>query len=495
MVDKSEIPARRSFVLLQGLRRFILVLAGLACVLGAVTATAQTPRAAQTATTPGMDGRWEGRLGAGGLRLVLELSRTADGLFFGTMTSVDQGGTRLPIDQINVTGDSIRFEIRSVRGTYAGELSSGRTELVGTFTQRGQARLDFTRVSAPPTPEPKLDFDSPFGIAAELAVPVRPVLFPGAGKKHLAYEIHVTNYSGAEMLVTRFEVLGDSTVLARWEGAELHAIMAQRRANVTDNRAIPAGGWAIVYAWATIDSAALPPAMLRHRLWVGGRSLEGETPVSIASQIRIGPPLRGGDWVARNGPANTGGHHRRALLPIGGRTFLAQRFATDWVRVAPDDRVFAGDPAANASYLGYGAEVLAVADGVVESVKDGIAENVPGTAQRAVPMTLETIGGNYVILDIGQGRYAFYAHLMPHSLRVKRGDRVRRGQVIGRLGNSGNSTGPHLHFHVSDRGQPLEAEGLPYVIDAWERMRAPGSWERRTNEIPMQNERVRFPQD
>ena len=84
---------------------------------------------------------------------------------------------------------------------------------------------------------------------------------------------------------------------------------------------------------------------------------------------------------------------------------------------------------------------------------------------------------------------------MRGTLRVKPGERVRRGHAIGRLGNSGNSTGPHLHFHIPDRGQPLAAEGLPYVIDSWERMRAPGPWERRTYEIPMQNERVRFPQD
>jgi len=110
-------------------------------------------------------------------------------------------------------------------------------------------------------------------------------------------------------------------------------------------------------------------------------------------------------------------------------------------------------------------------------------------------MTLETIGGNYVILDLGESRYALYGHLMPGSLRVKPGDRVRHGEVIGRLGNSGNSTGPHLHFHLSDRNQPLAAEGLPYVIDSWELMRAPDRWERRTNEIPMRDARVRFPRN
>ena len=64
--------------------------------------------------------------------------------------------------------------------------------------------------------------------------------------------------------------------------------------------------------------------------------------------------------------------------------------------------------------------------------------------------------------------YAFYAHLQPGSLKVKLGDKVRRGQVVGLVGNSGNSTEPHLHFHVSDANSPLGCEGLPYALDAFE---------------------------
>ena len=74
---------------------------------------------------------------------------------------------------------------------------------------------------------------------------------------------------------------------------------------------------------------------------------------------------------------------------------------------------------------------------------------------------------NYVILALGNGGLAFYAHLQPGRLRVKPGDRVRRGQVLGLLGNSGNSDAPHLHFHISDANS-LESEGLPYVFDSFE---------------------------
>jgi murein DD-endopeptidase MepM/ murein hydrolase activator NlpD len=88
--------------------------------------------------------------------------------------------------------------------------------------------------------------------------------------------------------------------------------------------------------------------------------------------------------------------------------------------------------------------------------------------QRApLPITLDTIGANYVIVALGNGGFAFYAHLQPGSLRVKPGDCVRRGQVLGLLVNSGNSDAPHLHFHISDANS-LESEGLPYVFDSFE---------------------------
>jgi murein DD-endopeptidase MepM/ murein hydrolase activator NlpD len=72
-----------------------------------------------------------------------------------------------------------------------------------------------------------------------------------------------------------------------------------------------------------------------------------------------------------------------------------------------------------------------------------------------------------ITLTIGDGRYAFYAHLQPGSLRVKPGDKVSRGQVIGLLGNSGNADGPHLHFHIMDGPTPLVAGGLPYAFTAF----------------------------
>ena len=152
------------------------------------------------------------------------------------------------------------------------------------------------------------------------------------------------------------------------------------------------------------------------------------------------------------------------------------------------------------NYRCYGAEALAVADATVAAVKDGIPENVPGINSRAVPITLETVGGNYVILDLGSGRYAFYAHFQPGSLKVKQGDKVKRGQVLGLVGNSGNSTEPHLHFHISDGPTPLSSSGVPYAHQSFEVQGKNPGWKpgttatpvKREMEMPADGEVVRF---
>jgi murein DD-endopeptidase MepM/ murein hydrolase activator NlpD len=224
-----------------------------------------------------------------------------------------------------------------------------------------------------------------------------------------------------------------------------------------------------------------------------------EISVSREPPLVISPPLRGSEWLAANGPGNVSGH-RRALIPLGGKTHIAQRFAIDWVQLREDGKTWTGDQLKNENYRCHGADALAVADAVVVGVKDGIPENIPGATSRAVPITLETVGGNYVILDLGRGRYAFYAHLRPGSLRVKTGDKVRRGQVLGLVGNSGNSTEPHLHFHVSNANSPLASEGLPYAFESFEQQGRGFGWKpsgaapvKHVMEMPLQNAVVRFP--
>ncbi|MGH9324550.1 MAG: M23 family metallopeptidase [Vicinamibacteria bacterium] len=231
---------------------------------------------------------------------------------------------------------------------------------------------------------------------------------------------------------------------------------------------------AVFFAWLTLDDAKPVPSTLHHRVsFAPVRPQGSETGVVEGGRIEVrrdapvvlGAPLRGGPWVAVYDPTLVGGH-RRSLYAIDGRARIPARFAIDWIRLGDDGRQWRGDPSSSSSWYGYGAEVLAVADAVVVGVSDGLPENLPKTA-----ITFDNAGGNYVTLDLGDSRFAFYEHLQPGSITVKIGDRVRSGQVLARLGGSGSvSSGPHLHFHVSDANSPLGAEGLPYVFRSFERL-------------------------
>jgi len=249
----------------------------------------------------------------------------------------------------------------------------------------------------------------------------------------------------------------------------------------------------------------LSPA-LRHRFTVSvGKPPEEVTVETLPELIDqnpvvvISPPLRGENWVAANGPSNTS-VHRTSILPIDGRSCIPQRFAIDWIQINADGNTYKGDPKDNKNYLAYGTEIHAVADGVVTEAQDGVPENIPDEKARAVPMTLKTIGGNHVILDIGNGRYAVFAHMQTASVRVKLGGHVRRGQVLGLVGNSGNATEPHLHFHICDANSVLSCEGLPYAFPSFEaqgrvKLDAEQASVKHEMEIPTESEIVRFPSE
>ena len=466
------------------------------------------------AALKGPEGVWQGTLDVSGsqLRLVLTISKSGDNSYSGKVDSLDQGST-IPIDTITVTGDAVRLELKSVGALYEGVLNKDRSEMSGKFTQGGPSLPLVFKAGAPsqsgaaakPQSAPQ---QKPISVPLDVDVPVPPTAFKGGGKIQLVYELHATNFSRSDCVLTRLEVIGaGDKPLASYSGDELTPLLVRTgTAPDVEKQKIGPGLRAVVFLWVTLEAGAEIPTAIQHRLSVKIGSFPEDmsletSPVPVRQKpVVISPPLRGGEWLAANGPSNTSGH-RRALIPVAGRAHIAQRFAIDWVRLREEGRTFTGDAKDNKNYRCYGAEALAVADAIVASTKDGIPENTPGLNSRAVPITLETVGGNYVILDLGDGRYAFYAHLQPGSLRVKVGDKVRRGQTIGLVGNSGNSTEPHLHFHVSDANAPLASDGLPYQLMefeiqgkgmGWKLSSAPATAEKRRMEIPLENEVVRF---
>ncbi len=147
-------------------------------------------------------------------------------------------------------------------------------------------------------------------------------------------------------------------------------------------------------------------------------------------------------------------------MAVNGAFHATERYAIDWVQLDDEGRRFVGPVDQFSSYAYYGAPIHAVADGRVANLLDGLPDQTPGALPTGI--TGANAGGNYIVQDIGGGNYAFYAYMQPNSLRFEIGDMVREGEVIGLLGNSGNTDGPHLHFHVMDGLAPLSSKGVPY---------------------------------
>jgi murein DD-endopeptidase len=184
----------------------------------------------------------------------------------------------------------------------------------------------------------------------------------------------------------------------------------------------------------------------------------GASAVSSQSVATLDPPLSGGPWVAIYDPLLKGGH-RTAIYTVDGRARIPGRFAIDFITLPTAGVLVRNRSIRPDNWNGFGSDVLAVADGTVVAALDDTPDDTPQ------PVAPENASGNYVAIDIGSGRFAFYEHLQRGSVAVKAGQPVRRGQVIARLGSSGStSMGPHLHFHIADTNSLLAAEGLPFVF-------------------------------
>lgn len=297
-----------------------------------------------------------------------------------------------------------------------------------------------------------------------------PYSVPGAdGKNHLAYEITIVNQTAGEVTIesvqprTRGKRIG-----SRLQGEALAGLL---RLNDGGGPAIPAGGSALLFMDVRYPIGARRPKRLSHAVRMSlsqpsqpsqSFSFKGvTTAVRQARPIVVARPLRGRGWVTGNGCCDPINAHRGATLSIDGTVHVPERFAIDWVQIAPSGRLFEGPLDQNSSYAFFGDPIYSVAPGRVVDTQDGQPEQTPGALPPSV--TVQEAGGNYIVVKIAPRRFAFYAHMQPGSLRVKKGERVRQGQVLGLLGNTGNTDAPHLHFHVMDSPSPLESNGLPFV--------------------------------
>jgi len=300
------------------------------------------------------------------------------------------------------------------------------------------------------------------------------------GAFHLVYELELTNASSKSWTVEKITILNDlnkAKKISVWQGEKLKkrmgALGTRRATTVLD----PSQS-AILWVALKFSRKNTIPTRLSHQLNLSsdGSRIEltgGSTAVSQEIPVTIAPPLRGEGWVVGDGCCNST-LHLRAMLPVDGGIFTSQRFAIDWEKLGPNSKLFEGEAKQLKSYFAYQQKIYAVADGRVVHALDGLPNQVPGNFPSDIK--LHEADGNHVVQEIAPGRYALYAHMDPGSLKVKTGQRVKVGQVLGLVGNSGNTIAPHLHFHVTNGPSTFASEGIPYQIKAFDLVgRTPGT--------------------
>lgn len=250
-------------------------------------------------------------------------------------------------------------------------------------------------------------------------------------------------------------------------GARLGAAMTLLGGPEQPTTELPPSTVGIVWLDLSFAKGRAVPRRIEHRLTVDvGPGLPvgpiithtgAPSPVARHGALVIAPPLRGGRWAV------IASVHRRSLQPVNGALRDGQRFAVDFAaRLGGKGRTHHGPADRNSSYFNFGQPVLAVAAGKVVEAVDRYPNQVPN---ENVPVPVEQADGNHLIIRLRKGVYAGYAHLERGSLRVHRGELVRTGQVLARLGNSGNTTGPHLHLQLMNRPSLLDSDGLPFVLE------------------------------
>lgn len=297
------------------------------------------------------------------------------------------------------------------------------------------------------------------------------------GRHYVVYELLLTNAKRIPAELLRLEILDQDSgrVLQTLEGDSLVGVLRNLNVDPVDDAALASSESRLALISLGFDSAEDAPDHIVHHLNALAAANPGSrepTPVqydlaSLDVSRHTPPvlesPLKGEGWLAINGCCDGTGAHRGAIQTVNGKLWDSQRFAIDWMRVDDQRRIFAGDPKSVDSYAGYGAPVYAAADGTVVSVLDGLDDQVPGQLPDPTTITLETVDGNHVVLDHGGGVYTFYAHFQKGSVMVGLGEQVSAGQQLALLGNSGNTSAPHLHFHAMTGVVPLGSDGIPFV--------------------------------
>ncbi len=288
------------------------------------------------------------------------------------------------------------------------------------------------------------------------------------GQLTLYYELHFKNTSNDTVHLTYISSNDKLTLTARYDENSITERFVNRSRKRSSHPTLPPRDSAVVYLETQFSNA---PTILDHTIHFeivgkGHQELAGPRIIcSTAQAAIIGSPLGKGNWAAVYDPSWLRGH-RRVLFQKKGKEKIPGRFAIDFILLNEQGKYSDGDEDIVSNWLSYDVDVLAVADGTVVALMNDFPESKTLSAHPSYPADKAT--GNFISIDIGGGRFVFYEHLKPGSIKVKVGEKVKKGDVIASIGFTGQSTGPHLHFHIADANSPLGAEGIPFVFERFE---------------------------
>ena len=317
-----------------------------------------------------------------------------------------------------------------------------------------------------------------------VSVPIHPVEGTD-GLVHLVYELNVRNDSRYTLDLTALDVLDSRTgqptgrnQVVSMDGQDVSgkirpfALTNPSQTSTDFSNQLGSGQGGVIYFDLTYSLAKEVPPCLKHRISVSFQKADNTpqsyttedecTVVSRERTLIIQPPLEGDGWLNANGSGPIISPHRYSTQATNGMLRTPEHFAIDFLKLDPHGKLYTGDPNDNASYFGYGLNVRSATRGRLIEALDGMPNQIPG--HLVPPQEASQYGGNHVIVEIGTGKYAFYAHLASGSVKVRQGDQVSAGQLLGKVGNSGNSDGPHLHFQIMDSASAFNTNGLPFVF-------------------------------
>ncbi|MDD5143075.1 M23 family metallopeptidase [Methanoregula sp.] len=309
-----------------------------------------------------------------------------------------------------------------------------------------------------------------------ITVPFGPIPVESMNGVNIAYELEFSGMENMSFVPEKVEVIDAATGKVLYSpNASVLAKLSHRASVPPPTAAEMQNGTARITkprisVWFVISPDAVPER-LTHRVTLN-RTADNLTALTLTGgdvmvqknlkPVVVDSPVRGPGWAVLE-TTSPMVHHVTSQITMSGVTRVPQRYAQDFLYLDPvTGKAYHDDMTIARNFYGFEKELFAVSNGTVSYARDGIPD-IEITTQKPAP-SFDTALGNGVVIDLGNNKYACYGHMVNGSVRVKTGDTVTTGQVIGLMGNTGNSDAPHLHFQViTGSSSPLGGEGYPIV--------------------------------